>query len=128
MEGRGRRPTLEGSWEWLEFASQLPAKAVPFSGISARTVLFSGRCVLRGLSFSNAATTAGVVDALDGLDGTGMIAWRTPAAASSTGQSPVPQPGILLEIGLTLNLTTVQITGAALVVPLWHYARTPPGQ
>lgn len=128
MPARAHRDTLEGSWEWLEFAARLPSRPQPIKAQSASTLALSGRCIVTGLSFLNLATTAGMVDLYDGQDANGTLAWRTPAAASAITVSPIPPNGIFCEIGAFLNLTTVTITGAILIIPLWHYRWTPPGE
>lgn len=125
---RPRRETLESSWDWLEFAAQLPARAIPFTSQSASFGPLTGRCIFLGVSWNNAATTAGAIDVLDGQDAKGGIAWQFTVAASVRGNGTIPGQGVLLEIGCWLNLTTVTITGAVLLIPLWHHRLTPPGE
>lgn len=128
MEHSQRSTTLKGSWEWLRFAAQLPSRAIPFTNQAAPFLGFGGRCIVTGLSWNNTATTAGRVDILDGVDGNGGIAWRAPAVATALGSAAIPPNGIMLEIGCWLNLNSVTLTGALLVIPLWHYDWTPPGE
>lgn len=127
MRNRDQAAGLAGSWEWLHFAARLPAQPVPFTNVAAGQVLYPGRCIFLGATFNNAGTAAGRLDILDGLDGNGGIAWRFPAAASALGGGAVPSNGILMEVGVFLNPSGVTLTGAGLVIPLWHDRRTPPG-
>lgn len=128
MRDRVRRDTLEGSWEWLEFAAQLPSKAVPFNSQSGNFAPIGGRLIVTGLSWNNAATTAGTIAICDGVDAAGASIWQAPAAASSIGSAQIPPNGVLCEIGVFLKVTAATISGALLVIPLWHYDWTPPGE
>lgn len=118
---------LKGSWEWLSFATTLPAQPVPLPGISAGYQAMTGRCVLTGVSGLNLSTTNGHVDIYDGLDTTGGFAWRFSVSAGSTATTALPNRGVLLEIGCFVVPSGIQFSGSALLIPLWDYEWTPPG-
>jgi hypothetical protein len=128
MTGTGRRHGLEGSWEWLEYAAGLPSKpiALPIGAVGG--VVASGRWIVVGGTFINSATTAGTVDVQDGQGGPMQLVSRTQVAASSSATLNLPVRGVLLEIGAFVTYTTVNISGALLLVPLWHYRETAPGE
>lgn len=124
----GRIAGLKGSWEWLEYASQLPAKAVPLVGQAAGTLIFGGRCILAGASVFNNATTSGGINLLDGTDSKGQIVALLPLAANSGFTADIAPNGVLMEIGVFVTVSTANITGSIYVVPLWHQRMTPPGE
>lgn len=119
---------LKGSWEWLQFAAQLPAKPVPLLASSGNVVAFSGRCIYLGTNLINSATTAGRVVVYDGLDTTGAVIDLAQVAASQVLPSRIGSPGVLCELGVTVALTSIVVTGAVLVIPLTHYLDAPPGE
>lgn len=125
MEVTARREWRD-SWEWLAFAASLPSRPVPFSSVSGNTQLFTGRCILTGVTFNNLATTSGVVQLLDGQDATGAPAWQVHAGGSNQAQSILPNNGVLMDIGVFMAVSTVTITGSILVIPLLAYDKTPP--
>lgn len=122
--GRG----LKSSWPWLEFAAGLPAKAVPFPVKSAGFQAFGGRCIYLGITGANAATVAGSIILYDGQDATGAQVGNYAAAASSPVSQLGPSNGVMCEIGLWVVPTGITLTGSVLVIPLWHYSFTPPGE
>lgn len=119
---------LKGSWEWLQFAAQLPAKPVPLLVSSGTVVAYSGRCIYLGTNLINSATTAGRVVVYDGLDTSGPIIDLAAVAASGIASVNTAAAGILCELGVTVSLTSIVVTGSVLVVPLWHYLDSPPGE
>lgn len=123
-----RRESLEGDWDWLAFAADLPSRPIPFTALTTGQVALSGRCLVTGISGVNAATTAGRISIFDGTDSTGVQVWQASGAASSLFTSNVPGKGILCEIGCFLLASTMTATGSVLLIPLWHYDFTPPGE
>lgn len=117
----------KGSWEWLEFAAQLPAQPFVFGPTAANALVYSGRCILLGGSYLNSATAAGTVQLLDGQDATGGLVVATAVAASSPATPNLPGQGILCEIGVFLLPGGTTIKGSVYVIPLAHYDFTPPG-
>jgi hypothetical protein len=128
MDGRRKISGLKGSWEWLQFASQLPAKPVPLLAPSGNVVAFSGRCIYLGVNLVNSATTAGRVAVYDGLDVTGPLIDVAAVPASGVLPATRAAAGVLCELGVTVSLTSIVVTGSVLVVPLWHYFDGPPGE
>lgn len=127
MERRQRITGLKGSWEWLNFAAQLPANPVQFSGVAGGRLVYSGRCILTGGAFSNSATTAGSVSILDGQDGNGGAVAFQAVAASAGVPLVLPGQGILLEVGAYMVASAAVLAGALYLIPLWHDEYTAPG-
>lgn len=123
-----REHALEGSWDWLEWAAGLPSKPVPVPLGSAAITVFSGRCILTGLTVTNSAASGGTLIVHDGLDTNGNPAVRLGIGANSTGGYNAPVRGILMELGVTVNPNTLTLQGSVYVVPLWHYGETAPGE
>lgn len=117
-----------GSWEWLQFCSQLPAKPYPLPNPGTNGIVYSGRCIVRGYSFANTATVGGALLLFDGLDGSGQAVTRTGYGASGSTAPNYFYPGILMDIGVFANTGLGQLTGVVYVVPLWGYPHTPPGE
>jgi hypothetical protein len=128
VERQRRRPTLESSWEWLEFAAQLPSKPVPVAGQTASFLAFPGRAILTGGFLQNTGGGNGSVLIRDGMDATGAVMAGASLAAGSLNSVNLPVKGILIEIGVYVTVTTATLTGALYVVPLWHYGLTAPGE
>lgn len=128
MDTELRGVDAKGSWEWLRFASQLPAKPFPFTTLSVGKVIYSGRCILREITGLNNSASGGTLTLLDGLDASGVNAGTQGYAASSQFSHSFAAFGILLEIGCYLNPGTGPITGSVALVPLWEYNITPPGE
>lgn len=127
MERRRRIEGLKGSWEWLEFAAQLPANPQMITGQAGNKLIYSGRCILTGACVNNTATTAGTVQLLDGQDATGGLVAGGNVAASGITNVPVNGQGILCEVGVFLVVATATLTGSILIIPLWHDEYTAPG-
>lgn len=117
-----------GSWNWLAAASELPAMVLPVRSLSAGGQLFTGRCIFRGYSLANVATTAGQFAVLDGQDATGITAAISDVAASSSTYDNPAVKGVLMDLGIYLAITTATLTGALWIVPLWDYPHTMPGR
>jgi len=118
----------KGSWEWLRFASQLPAKPFQFTALTAGKLIYSGRCILREITGLNNGASGGTLTLLDGQDNTGVLAGTQGYAASAQFSHSFATFGILLELGCFLNPGTQSITGTVALVPLWEYNITPPGE
>lgn len=127
MDRTEQRYSLEGSWEWLEYAAGLPSKPINVAGTSANFLVASGRHILTGLSLINAATTAGTVKVHDGTDTTGMIVYANSVAGSGILNASLPVRGLLCEIGVFIEVVTATLNGAVYLTPLWHNRRTAPG-
>lgn len=128
MEDYRKVRGLKGSWDWLQFAAQLPAKPVPLLASSGTVVAYSGRCIYLGINLINTATTAGRVVAYDGLDTTGPVIDVAAVAATAVLATPRPASGVFCELGITVALTSIVVSGSVLIVPLWHYPDSPPGE
>jgi len=118
----------KGSWEWLRFASQLPAKPFQFTAQSTNKLVYKGRCILREITGLNNNATGGTLTLLDGEDTTGTIAGTQGYAASSQFSHSFASFGILMEIGCFLVPGGQSLTGTVALVPLWEYNITPPGE
>lgn len=127
MEHGGRDRYL-GSWEWLAAASELPAMVLPVRSVSAGGQVFTGRCIFRGYSLANVATTAGQFAVLDGQDATGITAAISDVAASASTYDNPAVKGVLMDLGIYLSVTTLTLNGAIWIVPLWDYPHTMPGR
>lgn len=122
------RDTLRGSWEWLAFAASLPADPVPFSGLTANTLLLSGRVIVTGLGFYNASTQAGGLNLIDGMDASGnLVAPIGVGSAAGATWDPGGQ-GVLFEQGVFLQPTNLVAHGCVYCIHLWKYKNTPPGE
>lgn len=119
---------LKGSWDWLAFAGQLPAKPIPLKGSAGTFEAYSGRCIYMGIVAVNSATTAGSVIVYDGQDATGPPVAATSISASGVANSNAQSKGVLCEIGVTVAVAGAVITGSILIVPLSHYPYTPPAE
>lgn len=119
---------LKGSWDWLAGASQLPAKPMAYAvGVGAGLVM-SGRAILRGGFTGNGNAVAGHLSVYDGLDANGVEVWRVAVPASGVANLNIPDGGILLEIGCWVVSVGSSCSGSLILVPLWHYPFTPPGE
>lgn len=118
----------KGSWEWLAFAGQLPARSVQFTGAAGTYKVFSGRCIYLGVVAINSAGTGGTLVMYDGQDATGAPIGVTSIAANGLANSNAQSKGVLCETGVAVVITTATINGSVLLVPLRHYGFTPPGE
>lgn len=118
---------LKGSWDWLEFAAQLPANPQAVTTQSANGLIYSGRCVLTGAFLNNTATTAGSVQLLDGQDAKGLLVAGAQLPAATITPITAPAQGILCENGVFMVLATAIVSGSVLIIPLWHDEYTAPG-
>jgi hypothetical protein len=91
-------------------------------------VIYKGRCILREITGLKNSTTGGTLTLLDGEDSSGAIAGTQGYAASAQFSHSFAAFGVLLEIGCYLNPGTGPITGTVMLVPLWYYNITPPGE
>lgn len=121
------RQALRDSWEWLAFAASLPSIAVPFTSLAGNDKVYSGRCILTGVTCNNSATTSGVIQLLNGDDNTGAPLWQVHVGGSNQAQSILPNNGVLADIGIFMTVSTLVITGSVLLIPLQHYDKTSPG-
>lgn len=126
MELRDRQAQRD-SWEWLAFAASLPSRPIPFVGVSGNTLVYSGRCILTGVTANNTNAASGVIQLLDGLDATGVPAWQVHAGGTNQVQSILPNNGVLMDIGVFMEVSSATITGSVLLIPLAHYDMTQPG-
>lgn len=120
-------PRLERSWEWLEFAAQLPSRPEPMPSTGTSVQLMSGRCLLRGGLLSN-LTSAGIgVNIYDGTDTKGLFIGELSVPAGGFPSFDFDAVGVLMERGVFLTFNPGPPAGTMFVVPLWHYEHTPPG-
>lgn len=115
------------SWEWLAFATSLPATPVPFTGVAANQQLYTGRCIYVGATYHNTATTAGQLALYDGLDNTGPAIFNAFPAASQWSNQWFGQPGILCQRGVYALVGTASFNMSIFIIPLDHYDFTAPG-
>ena len=129
MEPRGRVREQARSYEWFQFAAQLPADPVPIASPGGTQLIESGRSILTGIAATNSATAAGSFQVLDGQDAKGQLALPGQIAASGAVLLDVPGQGVLLENGCYLVVTTAVLTGVLYLIHLWRYpGLTPPGE
>ena len=119
---------LKGSWEWLAFAAQLPAKPIYTGGFKGTFTVYSGRCIVVGGYVFNDGTTAGQSYLYDGLDATGMKTSDVQVPASAAVPLTLGNVGILHEIGVYQNTSGILVEAAYYIIPLEHLPHTPPGQ
>lgn len=127
MLTRPRQEGLKGSWGWLNWAAQLPSNPQPLANAAASVLVYSGRCILTGISVQNNGTAAGGINILDGQDATGTAVIIQPLAAQAAAQVNLPGQGVLCEVGVYAQITTATIRGAVYIIPLWHDDFTTPG-
>lgn len=99
---------------------------MPASGGPA--LLYSGRAIFMGGSIVNAGAGAGSIRLFDGLDNTGVPVMRQGVAAGGNLNPAVGSGGVLLEIGLYLDVVTATAAGCVYLIPLIHYGLTGPGE
>lgn len=127
MQGK-ERDWMLGNWEWLLEAGSLPALPLPLKSQVNSVQLFTGRCLLRGYSVTNGATTAGGMNILDGQDATGMAVAVLNLAAATSATANTAARGVLMEQGIYVQLLAATVTGAIWITPLWNYPKTEPGR
>lgn len=128
MQQHERVHGLKGSWDWLGYAASLPGKPVPLLSSSGTFTPFPGRCIYLGVNLINSGTAAGRVIAYDGLDATGPVIDVAAIPASGIVSAGTTASGVLCENGVTLAVTGATVIGSVIVIPLWHYPWTPPGE
>lgn len=126
MDDKGR-DWQKDSWEWLRYAAQLPSEPIPYSGISAGTVIVPGRCIFLGGPIFNASGATHTYSVRDGFDTTGPLLASINLANSTGSILTVPVTGVLVKNAVFLDTATGPISGSMLVIPLWKYPFTPPG-
>lgn len=124
LRGAGQR----SSWEWLRFAAGLPGKPVQFVAQSANVALFTGPCILREITGLNNDGVGGTLLLRDGADATGQLVTTQGYSASSSFSHSLAAYGALCEIGLFLATGGHSLTGNVILVPLWEYNITVPGE
>ena len=94
MDTRERKDRgLKGSWEWLEYAAQLPAKAVNFT-TSADTLIYGGRCIYMGFTMANNAVGGGNFNLYNGRDANGApLNLDFPSNGSTINRAAAGQDG-----------------------------------
>lgn len=117
-----------GSWRLLSELARLPARVVPFSGLSGGAQLYSGRCILTGAIIHNANAGSVVMVLRDGLDATGDKLDQASLATAASHSPSLPAQGVVCERGVFLDIAAGPLDGSIFVVPLWHYRFTPPGE
>lgn len=127
MNGRRRISGLKGSWEWLKFAAQLPANPILFNNVTGHLTVFSGRCIVTGMSAFNSSVSGSNVDLYDGTDGSGIPFDVLPFGSSAPFSRTYGGQGILLESGLHMYTGAATLAGSAWLIPLWHDDYTEPG-
>lgn len=127
MREHDRAADLAGSWEWLRYAAQLPAKSVPFAGAAADMLLYSGRCLLTGGVVNNGNAGGQTFALRDGQDASGVLLYQVFLNTGSNAYPALPPNGVLCEIGVWAHVSGGPMSGSVFVVPLWHGPRTPPG-
>lgn len=115
-------------WEWMRFAAEMPAVAVPLPTASGTGLLSGGRCILAGWSLQNTATTAGVITLVNGQDSSGMTIVTLGLAAAATDNGRPGITGVIMDVGLFYSVSTGTWKGAVFMIPLDHYPNTPPGR
>lgn len=128
MHQHERLRGLEGSWEWLKFAAQLPGQPLTLQPFTGTVVAFQGRCIYLGCNIINNSTTAGRVTVYDGLDASGTIVDVAALPASGVANPGTTAAGVLCESGVSIGVGGLAVAGSVIVVPLWHYEFTPPGE
>lgn len=128
MLAERERHRLEGSWEWLAYAAQLPSKIVPLNLITTNTSLFTGRCICTGMAVENTGAGAGIINLRDGADNTGPYFSVLPLSNNGSANLVFGTTGVLCEMGVFAEVVTATLRGAVFIIPLWHYGDSPPGQ
>lgn len=119
---------LKGSWEWLALANQLPSLAVPFTNPPAGSIIYSGRCIVRGASIQNTDTAGHQFTLHNGMDASGVIVGDFGPPASSRNVYLLAAEGVLCDIGVFLVASAATMVGSVYLVPLEHYPFGPPGE
>lgn len=110
----------------LYYAAQLPAIAVPFTGMIASTALYTGRCILTGAVVFNSGGSSAIFNLHNGLDANGVPLWLTNVGAGARQQPVLPAQGVLVDIGVFAEVGVGTFTGSIFVIPLWWYKRMLP--
>lgn len=119
---------LKGSWEWLAFAAQLPARPLIVPSTAAAYLVMGGRAILTGADLANTATVGGAVVIDDGTSSNGSNVAQIGFAAGVTVNYRAPGQGVLLEQGCFLIPQGITVQGVMFLIPLWHYPGGPPGE
>lgn len=119
---------LKGEWEWLFTANSLPAIAIPFTNPPAGSIIYSGRCIVRGATIHNTDTAGHQFTLLNGMDSTGVVVGDFGPPASSRNVYSISDSGILCDIGVFLVASAATMIGSVFLVPLEHYGFSPPGE
>lgn len=127
MSERLRGQDLKRSWEWLAFAGDLPAKPLRINNLSGNAELYTGRCIVTGMSFVYTGTSGGLVTLHDGQDTSGAPVLFGGFGSNQEINKPVSGKGVLCEIGVFAEITTGPVNGVVWFIPLAHYNITPPG-
>lgn len=90
-----------------------PPTAVPVTGVSASSVIYSRQCFLMGWCLSNSSTAnAETIVLFDGLDSTGVRAGNLDIAISSSSTVWLAGCGLYLQSGLYVASVGGTISGA----------------
>lgn len=119
----GYRP----DYRLVRAAADLPADPVPLPAAGTGGLVESGRSVITGGNLVNNATAAATVTLMDGQDAKGGVIAVLNVPASSALPFTLPNKGVILEIGLFVQVAGGNVTGTAYLIHLWRYPFTPPG-
>lgn len=119
---------LKRSFEWLEFAAGLPSHVVPWTNQNASFQGFKGRCILQSVVGINGNAGTQSIKLHDGEDASGPLIFPTAVAGNGYLIQPFSPRGILCETGVFVEIPAGPWTLSLLLVPLWHYNVTPPGE
>lgn len=116
------------SFEWLEFAAGLPSRPVPWTAQSASFQGFKGSCILQSLVVNNGNAAGQTIILHDGEDATGAMIHQAFIGNGQNQVQPFSPRGILCETGVYVQLFGGPWNITLMLVPLWHYSNTPPGE
>jgi hypothetical protein len=119
---------LKRSWEWLEFAAGLPGRPFAYTGQSASFMVFKGRGILQNLVVNNGNAAGQTIILHDGEDASGPLVHQAFIGNSQNQVQPFLPRGVFIETGVFAELFGGPWKITAVIVPLWHSARTPPGE
>jgi|SRR5579859_7983811 len=119
---------LKSSFEWLEFAAGLPGRPMAYVNQSASFQVFKGRCILQNLVVNNGNAAGQTIILHDGEDASGPMVHQAFIGNGQNQVQPFQPRGVLIETGVYAELFGGPWKITAILVPLWRYTHTPPGE
>lgn len=96
----------------------LPADNQPVSALSANKLMFGGRCLFKGLHLLNGNAGSVTLSVYDGQDANGTLVATIVLATNTVWNPPIPDSGIICNIGVFLAVSAGPINGSVFITPV----------